>query len=137
MGKTLINLGICAHADAGKTTLSEALLFQSGAIRTSGRVDHKDAFLDTHELEKERGITIFSKLARFETEVTAYDFQRGTMIGAPAIAVSPFGEGTVVVTSPHLEEDAAFYPYLRTLLLGAARERTCESKGALYCFPNE
>lgn len=76
-------------------------------------------------------------LARFETEVTAYDFQRGTMIGAPAIAVAPFGEGTVVVTSPHLEEDAAFYPYLRTLLLGAARERTCESKGALYCFPNE
>ena len=70
-------------------------------------------------------------LARFETEVTAYDFQRGTMIGAPAIAVAPFGEGTVVVTSPHLEEDAAFYPYLRTLLLGAARERAQESKGAL------
>ena len=69
--KTVINLGICAHADAGKTTLSEALLFQSGAIRKSGRVDHKDAFLDTFKLEKERGITIFSKLARFETDTKA------------------------------------------------------------------
>ncbi|MBR2185895.1 MAG: NYN domain-containing protein [Lachnospiraceae bacterium] len=71
MKKTVIDLGICAHADAGKTTLSEALLFRSGAIRKSGRVDHKDAFLDTYELEKERGITIFSKLARFETDTKA------------------------------------------------------------------
>ena len=76
-------------------------------------------------------------LSVFDTEVADYDFQRGTMIGSPAIAVAPFGEGTVVVTSPHLEENAAFYSYLRTLLLGAARERTCESKGALYCFPND
>jgi small GTP-binding protein len=53
-----------AHVDAGKTTLSEALLFKTGAVRRLGRVDHGDAFLDTHELEKERGITIFSKQAQ-------------------------------------------------------------------------
>lgn len=58
-------LGILAHVDAGKTTLSEALLYRTGAIRTLGRVDHKDAHLDTHALERERGITIFSKQARF------------------------------------------------------------------------
>ena len=56
-------VGILAHVDAGKTTLSEALLFQSGVIRKRGRVDHKDAFLDTNPLERERGITIFSKQA--------------------------------------------------------------------------
>ena len=54
-------IGILAHVDAGKTTLSEALLFQAGVIRKQGRVDHKDAFLDTNPLERERGITIFSK----------------------------------------------------------------------------
>ncbi len=58
-------LGILAHVDAGKTTLSEALLYRTGAIRTLGRVDYKDAHLDTHALERERGITIFSKQARF------------------------------------------------------------------------
>ncbi len=56
-------VGILAHVDAGKTTLSEALLFQAGVIRKRGRVDHKDAFLDTDPLERERGITIFSKQA--------------------------------------------------------------------------
>lgn len=55
-----------AHVDAGKTTLTEALLFRSGALRRLGRVDHGDAFLDTHEIEKERGITIFSKQAQME-----------------------------------------------------------------------
>lgn len=57
--------GILAHVDAGKTTLSESMLYKSGAIRKLGRVDHKDAFLDTFELERERGITIFSKQAVF------------------------------------------------------------------------
>lgn len=66
-GKNVI-FGICAHVDAGKTTLSEALMYKCGAIRKAGRVDHKDAFLDTYELEKDRGITIFSKQARFSTE---------------------------------------------------------------------
>ena len=53
-------IGILAHVDAGKTTLSEALLYVSGAIRTAGRVDHGSAFLDTFEMERRRGITIFS-----------------------------------------------------------------------------
>lgn len=59
-----ICLGILAHVDAGKTTLSESMLYKSGSIRKLGRVDNKDAFLDTHDLERERGITIFSKQAR-------------------------------------------------------------------------
>ena len=61
-------IGILAHVDAGKTTLSEELLYLNGAIRKAGRVDHGDAFLDTYELEKERGITIFSKQALLKTE---------------------------------------------------------------------
>ena len=60
-------LGILAHVDAGKTTLSEGLLYENGQIRSLGRVDHQDAFLDTNALEKERGITIFSKQARIVT----------------------------------------------------------------------
>lgn len=71
-----IVLGILAHADAGKTTLSESMLYISGALRRMGRVDHKDAFLDTYEMEKERGITIFSKQAVFsfeELEITLMD----------------------------------------------------------------
>ena len=62
-----LNVGLLAHVDAGKTTLSEALLFESGARRVLGRVDHQDAFLDTYALERSRGITIFSKQARLET----------------------------------------------------------------------
>ncbi len=74
MKKTVI--GILAHVDAGKTTLAEALLFGSGAIRTQGRVDAKNTALDTHQLEKERGITIFTGEAVFaagETEITLLD----------------------------------------------------------------
>lgn len=56
-------VGILAHVDAGKTTLSEALLYHSGRLKKLGRVDHQDAFLDTEPLERERGITIFSKQA--------------------------------------------------------------------------
>lgn len=61
-----LTLGIVAHVDAGKTTLSEALLYLSGSIRKMGRVDHRNAFLDTFALERARGITIFSKQAIFE-----------------------------------------------------------------------
>lgn len=61
-------VGILAHVDAGKTTLSEALLYAAGAIKHLGRVDHRDSFLDTHSLERSRGITIFSKQAQFETD---------------------------------------------------------------------
>lgn len=67
-GKRRLVLGIFAQVDAGKTTLSEALLYKAGALRTLGRVDRGDTHLDTHELERARGITIFSKQARFETE---------------------------------------------------------------------
>lgn len=74
MGKIVV--GILAHVDAGKTTLSEGMLYTSGAIRTMGRVDNRDAFLDTYALERERGITIFSKQAVFllgTTQVTLLD----------------------------------------------------------------
>ena len=67
MNETHLVLGLLAHVDAGKTTLSEALLYQSGARRTLGRVDHADAFLDTHSIERTRGITVFSKQALFST----------------------------------------------------------------------
>ena len=60
-------LGVLAHVDAGKTTLSEALLYAAGAKRTLGRVDHGDALLDNDALERERGITIFGKTALFLT----------------------------------------------------------------------
>lgn len=66
MKRTVI--GILAHVDAGKTTLSEALLYKSGVIRKQGRVDTKDAFLDNNVMERERGITIFSKEARINTQ---------------------------------------------------------------------
>ena len=70
-------IGILAHVDAGKTTLSEGLLYLSGALRRRGRVDHKDAFLDTDAIERERGITIFSKQAVFplgdDVQVTLLD----------------------------------------------------------------
>ena len=56
-------LGILAHVDAGKTTLSEAMLYLAGQLKKLGRVDHRDSFLDTHSLERARGITIFSKQA--------------------------------------------------------------------------
>ena len=66
MDKTLrINLGILAHVDAGKTTLSEALLYKTGELRKIGRVDHGDSFLDDSEIERNRGITVFSRQARF------------------------------------------------------------------------
>ena len=60
-------IGVLAHVDAGKTTLSEAMLYTAGAIRTAGRVDHGDSFLDTFDMERRRGITIFSKQAVLQT----------------------------------------------------------------------
>lgn len=74
--QTTLTMGILAHVDAGKTTLSEAILFLTGAIRKMGRVDHKDAFLDNIQVERARGITVFSKEARFvlgEKEITLLD----------------------------------------------------------------
>lgn len=74
--KQKLVIGILAHVDAGKTTLSESMLYLSGSIRKLGRVDYRNAFLDTYELERERGITIFSKQAVFslgDREVTLLD----------------------------------------------------------------
>ena len=76
-----LTLGILADVDAGKTTLSEAMLFESGTLRKKGRVDSGDAFLDTHELEKQRGITIFAKQAVFE-----YDDTRFYLVDTPGHA---------------------------------------------------
>lgn len=70
--KKRIIIGILAHVDAGKTTLSEALLYRSGQLRAPGRVDHGNTFLDSDSMERERGITIFSKQARFSTEACDY-----------------------------------------------------------------
>ena len=74
--KQYISVGILAHVDAGKTTLSEGILYLTGQIRKLGRVDHGDAFLDTYTLERSRGITIFSKQANFvlgDKQVTLLD----------------------------------------------------------------
>ncbi len=84
---------LLAHVDAGKTTLSEALLYQTGARRSLGRVDHQNAFLDTHDLERSRGITIFSKLARFSTD--ALDV---TLVDTPGhVDFAPEAERTMPV----------------------------------------
>ena len=71
-------VGILAHVDSGKTTLSEAMMYISGAIKKLGRVDHKDSFLDNFQLERDRGITIFSKQA-----VMQYDDTRFTLLDTP------------------------------------------------------
>lgn len=76
-----ITTGILAHVDAGKTTLSEAILYLTGTIRRLGRVDHKDAFFDTDSQERDRGITIFSKQAEIEYEDT-----RITLLDTPGHA---------------------------------------------------
>ena len=64
--KRYISVGLLAHVDSGKTTLSEGILYLTGQIRKPGRVDHGDAFLDNYALERQRGITIFSKQAVFQ-----------------------------------------------------------------------
>ena len=76
--KKHICAGLLAHVDSGKTTLSEAMLYTAGKIRKLGRVDHKDAYLDTYNLERERGITIFSKQAVF-----TYDGMEITLLDTP------------------------------------------------------
>ena len=100
--KQYSSLGILAHVDAGKTTLSEALLYVSGARRTLGRVDHKDAFLDTHALERARGITIFSKQARLTTDnldITLVDTPGHADFSAEAERTMPVLDCAVLVIS--------------------------------------
>ena len=67
-------IGILAHVDSGKTTLSEGMLYSAGEIRKIGRVDHGDAFLDSHEIERDKGITIFSKQAVMRFRDTAFTY---------------------------------------------------------------
>ena len=91
--KTPCGIGLLAHVDAGKTTLSEAILYCAGARRQLGRVDHGDALLDHHELERSRGITIFSKLALLETEHLAV-----TLVDTPGhVDFAPEAERTMPV----------------------------------------
>ena len=100
--KLSCGIGLLAHVDAGKTTLSEALLYCSGARRTLGRVDHRDAFLDTHALERSRGITIFSKQARLTTEnreITLVDTPGHADFAAEAERVMPILDCAVLVIS--------------------------------------
>ncbi len=100
--KTPCCTALLAHVDAGKTTLSEALLYVSGARRTLGRVDHKDAFLDTHSLERARGITIFSKQALLETanrEITLVDTPGHVDFSAETERTMPILDCAVLVIS--------------------------------------
>ena len=100
--KTPCSIGLLAHVDAGKTTLSEALLYCSGARRTLGRVDHRDSFLDTHDLERSRGITIFSKQALLETEnraVTLVDTPGHVDFSTEAERILPILDCAVLVIS--------------------------------------
>ena len=100
--KEHIVMGILAHVDAGKTTLSEALLYNSGARRNLGRVDHGDAYLDTHSLERARGITIFSKQALFETkqlQITLVDTPGHVDFSAEAERTLPILDSAILVIS--------------------------------------
>lgn len=65
-------IGMFAHVDAGKTTLAEQLLYHTKTIRQRGRVDHQDTFLDTHDIEKQRGITVFADQAVFSYNESTY-----------------------------------------------------------------
>ena len=100
--KPHISAGLLAHVDAGKTTLSEALLYVTGTRRTLGRVDHRDAYLDTHDLERARGITIFSKQARLATDkldITLVDTPGHVDFAAEAERVMPILDCAVLVIS--------------------------------------
>ncbi len=100
--QTHLAVGLLAHVDAGKTTLSEALLYASGSRRTLGRVDHGDAYLDSHSLERQRGITIFSKQALLETEhlaVTLLDTPGHVDFSAEAERVMPVLDCAALVIS--------------------------------------
>ena len=102
MGKQHISIGLLAHVDAGKTTLSEALLYESGSRRSLGRVDHGDAYLDSHALERARGITIFSKQALIGTdslEVTLVDTPGHVDFSPEAERVLPILDCAVLVIS--------------------------------------
>ena len=100
--KAPCSIALLAHVDAGKTTLSEALLFRTGARRTLGRVDHGDAYLDTHNLERTRGITIFSKQALICTDhldITLVDTPGHVDFSAEAERSIPILDCAILVVS--------------------------------------
>ena len=109
-----LTVGLAAHVDAGKTTLSEAMLFLSGTVRKQGRVDHGDAFLDTEQMEKERGITIFSKEARLtwnKTAITLVDTPGHTdFAGETERAISVMDAAVLVISATE-----GIQPHTRTL----------------------
>ena len=109
-----MTVGLAAHVDAGKTTLSEAMLFLSGAVRKQGRVDHGDAFLDTDRIEKERGITIFSKEARLtwnKTDITLVDTPGHTdFAGETERAIGILDAAVLVISAPD-----GVQPHTRTI----------------------
>ena len=109
-----LTVGLAAHVDAGKTTLSEAMLFLSGTVRRQGRVDHGDAFLDTEQMEKERGITIFSKEARLtwgKTNLTLVDTPGHTdFAGETERAISVMDAAVLVISATE-----GVQPHTRTL----------------------
>ena len=113
-----LTIGILAHVDSGKTTLSEAMLYASGMLRKLGRVDHGNAFLDTHALEKQRGITIFSKQAELNYSGCTFtlldtpghvDFSAETerALGAMdyAILVISAHDGVQSLTKTHISQE--------------------------------
>ena len=100
--KRRVCIGLMAHVDAGKTTLSEQLLYLGGAVRERGRVDHGDAFLDTEPVERERGITVFSGQADFTWGDTVYyllDTPGHTDFAAETERVLPALDYVVLVVS--------------------------------------
>ncbi len=102
VNKSPLSIGLLAHVDAGKTTLSEAMLYLCGSRRVLGRVDHADAYLDTHALERARGITIFSKQALLETRnraITLVDTPGHVDFSPEAERVLPILDCAVLVIS--------------------------------------
>ena len=105
-------IGILAHVDSGKTTLSEAMLYHAGALRKLGRVDHRDAFLDTDALERARGITIFAKQAVLrlpDTEITLLDTPGHVDFSAEAERASRLLHLPVYGGDCIVEPDGSFY----------------------------
>ena len=102
--------GLLAHVDSGKTTLSEALLYGAGQLRKLGRVDHRNAFLDTDALERARGITIFSKQAVLKlphSQVTLLDTPGHVDFSAEAERALQVLDYAVLVIKPHRNPVAA------------------------------
>ena len=144
--KPHISAGLLAHVDAGKTTLSEALLYASGTRRQMGRVDHRDAFLDTHDLERSRGITIFSKLARMQTEhldITLVDTPGHVDFSAEAERVLPILDCAVLVIGGQLQAHTATLwnllqrYHVPTILFISKMDLPGKSKEELYAYIDE